>query len=129
MAVNISATLADDLLNLAFKGTTYAGNSTVYAQLHTGAPGSAGTANIATETTREALTLGTAFSAGSAVTTADLTWTSVAATEIYTDITIWTASSGGTFLGSGTITGGSVSSGNNFTIPSGDLTISLPVAS
>jgi hypothetical protein len=89
---------------------------------HVGDPGAAGTANPATETTRHQATMAAA-SGGSAASTVDLSWTGVAATETWTHFSMWTASSGGTFLWSGTITGGSVLVGSNFTISAGNLTL------
>jgi hypothetical protein len=41
---------------------------------------------------------------------------------------LWTASTAGTFGGSGTITANGVTAGDTFTIPSGSLTLTLPVA-
>ena len=130
MAVGAAAATVNNFLAQFLNGTA----STIvlgglYAQLHTGAPGSAGSSNIATNNTRIAAGTFTAPSAGSATNNAAITWTSVSTTETYVDCTLWTASSGGTFIASGTITGGAVTSGNNFTIPIGSLPVSMPTAS
>lgn len=99
-----------------------------WVKLHTGAPGGAGTANAATETTRKQVTEAAA-SAGSKVSSADLTWTSVAASETYTKFSRWSASSGGTFGFSGTITANAVTAGDTFTIASSQMTTSVTLAS
>lgn len=93
-----------------------------YIKLHTGPPGAAGTANAATETTRKQATWGSAV-AGVAATTADLAWTAVAGSETYTHWSRWTTVTGGTFYGSGTLTADPVVAGNDFTIGTGDLTV------
>lgn len=116
--------------------STAAANSALDAQataypwikLHVGAPGAAGTANPATETTRKQPTWASAASASKA-SSADVVWTNVAGTEDFTHFSMWTASSGGTFGGSGTITANAVTSGDTFTITAGSLTLTLPVAS
>jgi hypothetical protein len=99
-----------------------------WIKLHTGAPGSAGTANAATETTRKEATWDASVS-GAASNSAPLSWTSVAGTEDYTHFTAWTASVAGTFGFSGTVTANAVTAGDNFTIATGDLDVSLTLAS
>jgi hypothetical protein len=98
-------------------------------QLHTGNPGAAGTANIAGESTREQATGTFTISGGSTTNPNAVNWTSVSTAETYTDVTLWSAPTGGVFLGSGTITANAVAIGDNFSIPIGDMTISMPVAS
>ena len=121
MTTGITAALANSWIN----GIT----GTIYAKLHVGDPGSAGTANAAGNTTRQAVTFASA-SGGSAASSADTTWTSVSTTETYTHVSYWTASSGGTFEGSCPLTSSvAVTSGNDFKLPSGQLTIALtPIA-
>lgn len=105
------------------EGTAYP-----WVKLHVGSPGAAGTTNAAVETNRKQATWGSASSA-SKTTTADLVWTSVAGTEQYTHFSLWSASTAGNFGGSGTITANAVTAGDTFTIPTGSLTLTLPVAS
>lgn len=124
MAEGFSLASVNAILDYIFN-TLYA---TVYVQLHVGAPGSAGTANVATETTRVATTMAAAAS-GAITNDADADWTGVAGTEDYTHVSLWSASSGGTFIMSGTITANPVTAGDNFTLPAGDIDASLPVAS
>lgn len=121
MATGFSTAAANT--HLDNQGTTYS-----WIQLHTGDPGSAGTSNVATETTRKQATWSSA-SSGAKTTSADLSWTSVAGSEDFTHFTMWTAETGGTFGGSGTITSNSVTTGDTFTIPAGSLDLSLSVAS
>jgi hypothetical protein len=73
--------------------------TTIWVKLHTGDPGSAGTSNAATETTRKQASFGAA-SAGAATNSASIIWEDVAATETVTHVSFWSAESGGTFKGS-----------------------------
>lgn len=98
-----------------------------YVQLHTGAPGSAGTANVATETTRKQATWRSSSGGASSQSNA-LTWTSVAGSETYTHFTVWTASTAGTFGFSGSISANAVTAGDTFTIAIDDLDVSLTLA-
>jgi hypothetical protein len=121
MAEGFSTAAANTALDN--QGTAYP-----WVKLHVGAPGASGTSNAATETTRKQASWASA-SAASKATNADLVWTSVAGSEDFTHFSLWTASTAGTFGGSGTITANAVTAGDTFTIPSGSLTLSLSVAS
>lgn len=70
---------------------------TLYVQLHTGAPGTAGTGNIAGESTRKSFTR-TTPAAGVAKNAGVILWENAAANEDISHVTVWTASSGGTGL-------------------------------
>jgi hypothetical protein len=120
MAVGWSVTAGNSAL------TTLTGTYD-FIQLHVGDPGSAGTANVATENTRMEATFGTA-SGGSISTTADLEWLDVPAAEDFTHFSVWTLVTGGTFGFSGTITANAVGIGDDFVIQTGDLTVSVDVA-
>lgn len=111
------------ILNV-LRGTTLTG-ITCYAKLHIGDPGEDGTANAATETTRKAITFNAPTSgAGTMTNSVALLWSSVAATETYTYLSFWDASSGGNCIGASTsFTGGSVTAGNNFQIDIGSITV------
>lgn len=93
-----------------------------WIKLHIGDPGAAGTSNAAGNTTRKQATMASA-SSGSAASTADLSWTSVSTSETYTHFSMWTASTAGTFLWSGTVTANAVTAGDTFTITTGNLTL------
>ena len=101
-----------------------------FIQLHTGAPGAAGTSNVAGNATRKQVTWGAA-SNGTVSNSAAVEWSTsdVDTSETYTHFTLWTAASGGTFGASGTITANAVTSGDEFTIGIGDLNITLTLAS
>lgn len=116
----------DQMLNAYARGTSYGGNAAVWVQLHIGAPGAAGTANVAAETTRKQATFGSVAATGAISNTAAVEWTLVAATETLTDVTLWTASTAGTYLGQDTLSSSaSVTAGDTFRIPIGDLDITL----
>ena len=100
MAVGVSTYLQNKFLE-CLRGTTFS-VATVYIQMHTGDPGSAGTANVSGSCTgRKSITYGTA-SGGIMSTTAGTTdWTSGAGSGVtLTHYSRWDASSGGNFLGS-----------------------------
>lgn len=76
-------------------------STTSHAQLHTGDPGAAGTSNVAAGVSRAAL----AFPAASGGATSDgATFTIPGAGGPYTHVSLWTASTGGTYCGSGGLT-------------------------
>lgn len=103
----------------------------LYMQLHIGAPGPNGTANIAAETDRKSVTWGTPALVGVAVEmthTNDLTWPGVAGSEDYTHASFWTLASGGTFRISGLITASPVISGDDWELPVGAYIIRYPLA-
>ena len=100
-----------------------------YVALHTGDPGTAGTSNASSVTTRQAVTWGSA-SAGSISASNVPTWTSWAGTngETDTDISFWSAATGGTFEDSITLTAPiTVDTGDTVEITS--ITVSIPTAS
>lgn len=99
-----------------------------WLKLHTGAPGSAGTSNPATETTRKEISYAAA-SGGAIASDAQAQWTNVAGSETYTKCTFWTLSAAGTFGFSGSVTANPVTAGDTFTIESGDVDATLTLAS
>lgn len=99
-----------------------------WIKMHVGAPGSAGTANPATETTRKQASWAAA-SGGATSNSGALTWTAVAGSEDFTHFTAWTASTNGNFGFSGTVTANAVTAGDTFTIATGDLDVSVTLAS
>lgn len=122
----MASSVADNVLDAIFNSTAYS-VSAVYIQLHVGDPGSAGTANVATETTRQQLSCAAA-SGGAITSSADLVWTDISGSEDATHWSAWDAASAGTFLGSGTITANAYTAGDTFTIPAGDFDVSIPTA-
>ncbi len=125
MAVGIASGQANAILDAYCKNTAYSQPAAFWVKLHTGDPGSAGTSNAATNTSRQQATFGSAAS-GSSTTSADLTWTSVSTTETYSHVSFWTASTSGTFLGSDDLAASkAVTAGDTFTIAAGSLTVTL----
>jgi hypothetical protein len=122
MAVGLSPTAAGQML------TTFKTNYT-WAQLHVGDPGAVGTANVAAETDRIQVTWTSSVTTQAMANTNLLEWLTVAGSEDYTHISLWTASTAGTFGASGTVTANAVTTGDTFQIPIGDLDVTLPVAS
>lgn len=102
----------------------------VYVKLHLGDPGAAGTSNPAVNTTRAAVQFAAA-AGGVKTSNTDASWTSVSTSETYTHFSLWSTvgPAGGTFLYSGTITGGAVVAGNDAKIASGSLAVNVTPAS
>lgn len=121
MAEGWGATAANSALDTLL--STYS-----WIKLHTAAPGSAGTSNAATETTRKQATW-TSAAGGAAANSNTISWASVAGSEDYTHFTAWTASSGGTFGFSGTVTANAVTAGDTFQFAVGALAVSVTLAS
>ncbi len=124
MADGLSTAVANAALN------NIVGTDANYVQLHTGAPGSAGTSNVSSVTTREAVSWAAA-SGGSVTSTGTAPeWTNWAGAngEVDTDISFWSASSSGTF-------GFSMPLNASVTMDTGDsltltaISITIPTAS
>ena len=97
--------------------------SSVYLKLHTGDPGEAGTANAATNTSRQLVSFN-ASSGGSMASSAAVTWTNVSTTETYTHWSAWDSATAGNCLWSGALSASaSVAAGDTFQITSLTLTL------
>lgn len=129
MAEGFAVAIANQILDTILQGETWTPPAGAYVQLHTAAPGAAGTTAVATEADRVQGTFGTDATGGSISNTAALTWPGVAGSEDYTHFSVWDASTSGNFLFSGTITANAVTAGDDFTINIGGLVVSIPVAS
>lgn len=120
-----SDAVANAWLDALARGVAY-DNDTVFVQLHTGDPGTAGTSNQATEADRVQATFGSAASGRAISNTAVIEWLNVAATETYTHVSLWSLSSGGTFLGRDDLSSSAaVTIGDTFRIPIGDLDLTI----
>jgi hypothetical protein len=120
-----SASAKNHMIDALLKGSAITFAGVVYAKLHTGDPGSAGTSNAAGETTRQAVTLGAA-SGGVGTSTADVTWASVSTTETISWVSFWDASSAGLFIGKDDLPSSkSVTAGDTLTIASGNITFAI----
>lgn len=103
-----------------------------HVQLHTAAPGAAGTTAVATETRRmQAAWPGSTTGGTIANITNPLTWTSIAGSQDATHFTTWTVGTAGsgTFGFSGTIAANAYVAGDTFTIAVGALSASVTLAS
>jgi hypothetical protein len=127
MATGISNYLANKWLDALGNATAFS-VTTAYVKLHTGDPGTAGTSNAATETTRKSASFAAAAN-GAIASDADLTWTNIAGSEDATHFTAWDNATTGNFLFSGTITGNPYTAGDTYIIASGALNVSLTIAS
>jgi hypothetical protein len=81
-------------------GAAYSAVAGAFVQLHTGDPGAAGTSNVsAGSTTRNSFVFSSSSSGSSlSLSTAPAAWTNGGTSETLTHISVWTASSAGTFL-------------------------------
>lgn len=125
MTAGLSAAKANSILNV-LRNTAYSAIATPFVQLHIGDPGAAGTSNVATTSTRNAVTWNAP--SGGSMTLATLgSWTGAAA-ETITHISIWTASTAGTFIESWPLSAGvPIIVGSTFTLPTLTLSFS-PIA-
>lgn len=126
MSDGFSTTFADALLG-TLSGTAPTAYSTVYVELHTADPGSAGTTAVsAGSATRESATFA-APSAGSVSLSGTPSWTNAGTSETITDIAVWSAATSGTFLFSATLTTSKAwASGDTLQLSS--LSVSFPTA-
>ena len=121
----LSESVRNSFLNALCRNTSYA-IAAVWVKLHVGDPGTAGTTNAAGNTTRQQSTFGTVASGGAISNTAAIAWTAVSTSETYTHVSLWDASTAGTFLGSATLTQSKVvNAGDNFSVPIGDLDLTI----
>lgn len=99
-----AANLANKWLDM-LGGTAFTAPATTAAKLHTGDPGSAGTANASSVTTRPAVTWAAA-SAGSKAMNNTPSWASWAGTngEVVSHISVWDSTTAGNFLFSAALT-------------------------
>jgi len=124
VTAGLTTTRAHAILNI-YRASAYSA-ITPFVALHTGDPGSAGTANASGNTTRNALTLA-APSAGAAALSSIGTWT-MNTSETITHISIWSASTAGTFEESWALSSGvPVVNGSTFSLTTLTLSYS-PIA-
>jgi hypothetical protein len=136
VTVGLSVDEASALLAAQFQGVAYAVTGH-WIQLHTADPGAAGTANICALSARADASgaFGTDPVPGSGIVTITsdapigvTEWAAPGANETPAFASRWSASSGGTFLGSGALSAGNIVSGSPFQLDAGDLTATYPVA-
>lgn len=105
MTAGLAASLANQILEI-YRNVAPTLVATPFIQIHTGDPGAAGTANVSVGSTTRIAPTFNAASAGS-MTTASFSptgWTNGGTSETITHISVWTASSAGTFKQSAALT-------------------------
>ena len=110
--------------------TAITGTNANNVQLHTGAPGSAGTSNVSSVPTRPAVTWAAASGGSQSSNGTAPAWASWAGTngEVDTDVSFWSASSSGTFGFSAQLSSSvTMDMGDSLTLTS--ITVSIPTAS
>lgn len=110
----------------AWKNESPAKYEKTYIKLHKGAPTDDGTAEAAGETTRKEVTWGAITEGNPSYIEASNTpeWTSVSTEETYKYISIWSAATEGTCLGSGALEAEkSVKAGDTFKLTSVKVSI------
>ena len=123
MTVGLSAALVNGWLDAAFA------TANCFVKLHTGDPGSAGaTAAAAGDTSRKQATMASA-SGGSKAASANVgPWTNGGTSETLSHISIWSASTAGTFNASGALSASQAwASGQTFTLTALSVAIT-PIA-
>lgn len=101
MTVGLAPATANAFLNV-FRNTTYTAITSVFVKLHVGDPGAAGTTNASAVTTRNAIVWAAASGGSMALST--LSAFSMTTTETISHVSLWDASTAGTFLQSAVLT-------------------------
>lgn len=97
MTVGISTVAVANRMLDWLRGTAPATIAGLYLKLHTGDPGAAGTANASAVTTRPQITMAAASGGAMSLSSASGSYT-MTATETITHVSVWDASTAGTFL-------------------------------
>ena len=123
MAAGVAESTRNAILDALARNVSFS-VAALWVKLHTGDPGAAGATSPAANTTRQQATFGSAASVGAISNTAQIQWTNVPNAETYSWISLWSASSAGTWHGNAQLaTARTVAVGDTFTIPVGDLDI------
>lgn len=128
MTVGLAPAVANGFLNALTRAANYTAPVAFFVKHHVGDPGVAGASNPASNTTRVAITFGTAATGGAIANTAAASWTNVPASEDYTHWSSWDASTAGNFTASGTTVANPVVTGDTFTVPIGAMTLTMGTA-
>lgn len=123
MTVGLAAAAVNGWLDGTFA------TATCFVKLHTADPGAAGaTAAAAGDTTRKQATMASASGGSKAMTSMASSWTNGGTSETLSHISLWSASSAGTFNGSAALTASQAwASGNTFSLTSLSIAIT-PIA-
>ena len=122
MAYGFNTTnIANALLN-GIRGTAFSVPA-LWAQLHTGDPGAAQTANLSVNTTRQQLTFAAASAGGIALASTPTSW-NMTTSETIVAISIWTAATSGSPLWTVQLTSSqAVNNGDTFTLNTCTLSV------
>lgn len=103
--------------------------ATLYMQLHTGDPGTNGTANVAAVGVRKSLGYTAPSGTGpiGVTNSAQVQWTNVPASETITHVSLWSAITAGTCWFIDDCPDTSIFTGDSVTLLTGSLSISFPV--
>jgi hypothetical protein len=127
-----SQTYALAMMNAMLRGQAWPTQPAgTFLKFHLDYPGINGTANAALHTTRYSVTFGAATISGNfaiCTNTNTITLTGVSNTENFTHCGIWSASSGGLFVRSGLVSGGSVASGTSPTLQPGQIVVYMLIS-
>lgn len=116
---------AENAINDAICRNTPFSVAALYAQLHIGDPGEAGTAFGAAETSRQQVSFGLSV-AGVSLNDQVVSWSGVAATETYSHVSFWDSAVGGNCWGSGALaTAQAVIAGQTAQIDVGGLSLTM----
>lgn len=122
---SFSVQVRNGWLDALARGVAYA-NAELWVKLHLADPGAAGTTSPAVETTRHQAAFGVGASAGALSNTVAVSWTAVAATEVYTHVSLWSGATSGVFLGSDQLAAPfSATAGGDFAIAIGALALAV----
>ena len=125
MTAGLSAARANSILSV-LRNTAYSAIATPFVKLHVGDPGAAGATNASAVTTRNAITWNAP--SGGSMTLATLGSWSMTTSETITHVSIWDASTAGTFIESWALSSSvAVINGSTLTISTFTLSFS-PIA-
>lgn len=115
------------MLNAFIGSANYATvSASVWMKLHTGTAGTDGTANAYGDTRRVQVLYTNSAANGTVTNTANADLTNVTSTQTVTDISLWSASTGGTFLGEDTLSSTApLTAGDTFRVATSDLDLSI----
>jgi hypothetical protein len=113
------------ILDVLFNNTAFGAVANTYVKLHTGDPGEDCTGNAAGHTTRVEATWAAA-SGGTITTDAAVTYTSMAAAETISHVSVWDHLTAGNPLAYGALSATkTVAIGDTLNFPSGDIDVTL----
>jgi hypothetical protein len=94
-----TANLANKILNNLINNSAWSAPAGIFAELHIGTPGAAGTSNpSAGSVTRNVLSYSAAAGGATSLSTNSAAWTNGSGTETLSDMAFWDAVTAGNFL-------------------------------